>query len=367
MPRVTQLRIGTGADVHATGAIGGLLVDAWAGQLRRVDCPVPVALAGCALSSALTHLSIALGAGPAARLPRVCAASLRVLHLDEVPPGFSWADVFNSGDAHSAAVCFASLAELRLRYRRTNMPKVCAPLATAPDTDMVKLCFPQLRRCHIDGALGVVAQLPPAVDCLSLTGPPEAALALGAAGVERTGALRLCVGLPGGRSDMDAFCAATNYWFGRVAVRGEATLELHQCRAPLDAQLLAWPQMTRLSIHGPCEFGTVAGIIQRAEALRRLEVYELSMEHLLTDVAVSGLDGAVRLPLRSSIETLTLYSDADEPCLPATADTIQDLLLRLRRLTRANLSAAFGVHAADLRRGFGHQYPHVEALAIKSY
>ncbi|KAJ2689354.1 hypothetical protein H4R19_006503, partial [Coemansia spiralis] len=144
-----------------------------------------------------------------------------------VPPGFSWADAFSSSDAHSAAVCFASLAELRLRYRRTNMPKVCAPLATAPDTDMVKLCFPQLLRCHIAGALGVAAQLPPAVDCLSLAGPPEAALALGAAGVERAGTLRLCVGLPGGRSNMDAFCAATNYWFGRVADRGEAALELH--------------------------------------------------------------------------------------------------------------------------------------------
>ncbi|KAJ2768891.1 hypothetical protein IWQ57_003340 [Coemansia nantahalensis] len=371
-PNVTQVRIGAGADARVSGAIGGLLVDAYACQLRHIECPAPVALAQPGLSATLTHLSITLGAGPASRLPRVCAASLQVLRLDGVPPGFSWASAFGDSDTRSAAVCFSSLVELCLCYGTARGRSVCAPRTKATAADDVTLRFPQLRRCKIDGCQPhggpfAAVQLPPTVDCLSFAVRAETALALSRAGVERVGTVRVRVSLEDGRDSMGAFCSATNYWFGRVAVRCEAALELHLHRATLDARQIEWPRMTQLSIHGPCALDAVARIAQRAEALRRLEVYELSVGSLVDDAATPGPDDVPLPELRTSIETLTLHSAADEPCSPQVTGAIRCLLLRLRLLTRANLSTSFGVHASDLRRWFGQQYPHVEAMTIKTY
>ncbi|KAJ1726046.1 hypothetical protein LPJ61_005456, partial [Coemansia biformis] len=41
IPNVTQLYVGACANEAAAGAVGGMLVDAWASRLRRIDCQAP--------------------------------------------------------------------------------------------------------------------------------------------------------------------------------------------------------------------------------------------------------------------------------------------------------------------------------------
>ncbi|KAJ2784981.1 hypothetical protein H4R18_000795 [Coemansia javaensis] len=362
LPSVTRLYVGTCA-----GAVGGRLADALAGQLCRIGCQAPVALQCARLAGGLTHLSLALGRGPGGQLPRVCAPTLRVLRLARVPPRFAWG-AFGGSD-----ICFERLVELQLLFRSPAPEDDGDDGCAAPPP---RLRFPRLRRCHVEGcpphgAPFAAAQLPAAMDSLTLAGAPEAALALSRTGLARVGALAVRVQLAG--ADQRALYGALDRLYGQVRVAGEAALALAHRRAELDLGCAAWPRVTRLSIHGPCDLAAVAGLVERAACLRRLEVYALALDRLPAAVAMPDPadDAAPPLPpLPSRIETLTLYADADADCAPpaaAAAAAVRCLLLRLPLLKRANLSGALGVHPAALGRAFGRRYPHIAAALVKVY
>ncbi|KAJ2848215.1 hypothetical protein IWW36_003430, partial [Coemansia brasiliensis] len=277
MPRIAQLRMHLVEENRSTLALTSNIVNHYATRLVWLECTVPITLTARHFSAQLSRLVLDLRFEDMQHhLPSVCAQSLCVLELYEVPESFSWSSF--RCEATPGRIVFGRLKELVLSFNFSIGSKEVEPMAI--NSYRLQLHFPQLRsltvtscpvNCHALFADSYYACLRSA----HISGWLSAADMFAQAAPSHIDELRVEISRVGA-SDSSRFYAATNHLFGSASVQSNAVAELSisLLEFDLEPQLIEWWQLSRLDIADTqVPFRTMLALAKRLPNLQSFCVY----------------------------------------------------------------------------------------------
>ncbi|KAJ1873955.1 hypothetical protein LPJ55_001886 [Coemansia sp. RSA 990] len=333
MPQIAQLKMHLVEENRYTLALTSSIVNRYAARLTWLECTVPIALTIRHFSAQLSRLVLDARSAGMQHLPSVCAKSLRILELYEVPECFSW-NSFRC-ETTPGRIVFGRLRELVLSFDFSVGSKKLEPMALSSYS--LQLHFPQLQRLVIvDCPLNCHALFADShYTCLRsvhISGWLSAADMFAQAAASPIDELRIQISRVGA-IDSSRFYSATNRLFGTADMQGShvAELSLSALELDLDPQMVEWWQLSRLNIvDSSVPFGTVLALANKLLNLQSLCVYTCTVAD----------DGLNQLEQHNSHPKLTTVSIGFAP------HTSQNCSKQAQNILRASIGSLCNLHVS---------------------
>ncbi|PIA16527.1 hypothetical protein COEREDRAFT_8317 [Coemansia reversa NRRL 1564] len=340
-------------------------------QLTNINSNIPLSFLESHFISKLTFIDLTLSSTATHQLPYVCANSLRVLRLYNVPHDFSWR--YFQKDMTSDELAFLNLEVLKLDFQDNAIVWYDSEWTGQPsDTCRIyQLQCPMLKSL-------VLKNCPPSFGLF------QPFLSTSLTHVDFHGAisaLALCGGLCFGLAtelsvtickgsafdDAAEFCRATGWIFNNTGVALLPYKPLNGFKSVLEPNLTMWGSLTNLGLNQTVMFKSILKLLHRLPSLITLAIHALKLDNTNLGLANQShyqeMQHIIAMPLDTKLETLLIkFIDGDEN---GVARVIQTLLIQLKTLRRLQVQAEYISVAHRFKDSAPYQYPHIMDVSIE--
>ncbi|PIA16489.1 hypothetical protein COEREDRAFT_15297 [Coemansia reversa NRRL 1564] len=317
-------------------------------QLTNINSNIPLSFLESHFISKLTFIDLTLSSTATHQLPYVCANSLRVLHLYNVPHDFSWR--YFQKDMTSDELAFLNLEVLKLDFQDNAIVWYDSEWTGQPsDTRRIyQLQCPMLKSL-------VLKNCPPSFGLFQ----PFLSTSLTHFDFHGTiSALALCGA---------EFRRATGWISNNTGVALLPYRPLNGFKFALDPNLTMWGSLTNLGLNQAVMFKFILKLLYRFPSLITFSIHALKLDNNNLGPASQShyqeMQHIIAMPLDTKLETLLIkFIDGDEN---GVARVIQTLLIQLKTLRRLQVQAEYIFVAHRFKDSAPYQYPHIMDVSIE--